>query len=177
MPRRAVNRYEAKSSGDHEHYSESRGRRGAWQDASSSLTRTSRISRKSRFTLGSCASTANEALMRLRKRRPNQFSLDERVEGDETSCPRACDWASPEPRFAQTEMHEIRSEVIDKLEPDFRLFRAARRRKSFRTEEAAKVTRHFGSSGKIPGCCGPGSNFVTNLNRYFRQVAQMNAKA
>src|SRR5260370_21866531 len=28
---------------------------------------------------------------------------------------------SPEQRFAQTEMHEILTEVIDKLEPDFRI--------------------------------------------------------
>jgi len=30
---------------------------------------------------------ANEALMRLRKRRPNQFSLDEPIEGDEDLMP------------------------------------------------------------------------------------------
>src|SRR5438034_8749327 len=61
--------------------------------------------------------------MRLRKRRPNQFSLDEPVEGDDDLMPRELeDWGpSPEQRFAQTEMHEILSEVIDKLEPDFRV--------------------------------------------------------
>src|SRR5277367_5786586 len=52
---------------------------------------------------------ANEALMRLRKRRPNQFSLDEPIEGDEDLMPRELqDWGpGPEQRFAETEMHEI----------------------------------------------------------------------
>src|SRR6266568_8184309 len=77
----------------------------------------------SRFYTWLARIAANEALMRLRKRRPNQFSLDEPIEGAEDLMPREIeDWGpSPEQRFAQTEMHEILSEVIDKLEPDFRV--------------------------------------------------------
>src|SRR5258708_15652266 len=79
--------------------------------------------------------------MRLRTRRPNQFSLDEPVEGEEDLMPREIeDWGpSPEQRFAQTEMHEILSEVIDKLEPDFRVVFVLRDIEELSTEETAKV--------------------------------------
>ncbi len=84
---------------------------------------------------------ANEALMRLRKRRPNQFSLDEPIEGDEELMPRELqDWGpSPEQRFAQTEMHEILSDVIDKLEADFRVVFVLRDIEELSTEETAKA--------------------------------------
>jgi RNA polymerase sigma-70 factor (ECF subfamily) len=95
----------------------------------------------SRFYTWLVRIAANEALMRLRKRRPNQFSLDEPVEGDEDLMPRELqDWGpSPEQRFAQTEMHEILSGVIDKLEPDFRVVFTLRDIEELSTEETAKV--------------------------------------
>src|SRR5205823_12021151 len=95
----------------------------------------------SRFYTWLVRIAANEALMRLRKRRPNQFSLDQPVEGDEDLMPRELeDWGpSPEQRFAQTEMHEILSEVIDKLEPDFRVVFVLRDVEELSTEETAKV--------------------------------------
>jgi RNA polymerase sigma-70 factor (ECF subfamily) len=95
----------------------------------------------SRFYTWLVRIAANEALMRLRKRRPNQFSLDEPIEGDEDLMPRELeDWGpSPEQRFAQTEMHEILSEVIDKLEPDFRVVFVLRDVEELSTEETAKV--------------------------------------
>src|ERR1700686_2565743 len=76
----------------------------------------------SRFYTWLVRIAANEALMRLRKRRPNQFSLDEPIEGDEDLMPRELqDWGpGPEQRFAQTEMREILSGVIEDLEPDYR---------------------------------------------------------
>src|SRR4030088_3044375 len=57
----------------------------------------------SRFYTWLVRIAANEALMRLRKRRPNQFSLDEPIETDEDLMPRELeDWGpSPEQRFAQ----------------------------------------------------------------------------
>src|SRR5260370_14603442 len=84
---------------------------------------------------------ANEALMRLRKRRPNQFSLDEPIQGEEDLMPREIeDWGpSPAQRFSQTEMHEILTEVIDKLEPDFRIVFVLRDVEELSTEEPAKV--------------------------------------
>src|SRR5277367_3502675 len=77
----------------------------------------------SRFYTWLVRIAANEALMRLRKRRPNQFSLDEPIAGDnEELIPRDIeDWGpSPEQKYGQAEMHEILSSVIDELSPDFR---------------------------------------------------------
>jgi RNA polymerase sigma-70 factor (ECF subfamily) len=95
----------------------------------------------SRFYTWLVRIAANEALMRLRKRRPNQFSLDEPIEGDEDLMPRELeDWGpSPEQRFAQTEMREILNEVIDKLEPDFRLVFVLRDIEELSTEETAST--------------------------------------
>jgi RNA polymerase sigma-70 factor (ECF subfamily) len=95
----------------------------------------------SRFYTWLVRIAANEALMRLRKRRPNQFSLDEPIEGDEDLMPRELeDWGpSPEQRFAQTEMREILNETIDKLEPDFRLVFVLRDIEELSTEETAST--------------------------------------
>ena len=95
----------------------------------------------SRFYTWLVRIAANEALMRLRKRRPNQFSLDEPIEGDEDLMPRELeDWGpTPEQRFAQTEMREILNEVIDKLEPDFRLVFVLRDIEELSTEETAST--------------------------------------
>src|SRR6202165_5378748 len=91
----------------------------------------------SRFYTWLVRIAANEALMRLRKRRPNQISIDVPVEGDEDLMPRELeDWGpSPEQRFAQTEMHEILSEAIDDLEPDFRIVFVLRDVEELSTEE------------------------------------------
>jgi RNA polymerase sigma-70 factor (ECF subfamily) len=93
----------------------------------------------SRFYTWLVRIAANEALMRLRKRRPNQFSLDEPIEGDEDLMPRELqDWGpSPEQRFAQTEMHGILSGVIDELEPDYRTVFVLRDIEELSTEETA----------------------------------------
>jgi len=95
----------------------------------------------SRFYTWLVRIAANEALMRLRKRRPNQFSLDEPVEGDEDLMPRELqDWGpSPEQRFAQTEMHEILSGVIDSLEPDYRTVFVLRDIEELSTEDTAST--------------------------------------
>jgi RNA polymerase sigma-70 factor, ECF subfamily len=95
----------------------------------------------SRFYTWLVRIAANEALMRLRKRRPNQVSLDEPFEGEEDLLPREIeDWGpSPEQRFAQTEMREILSEVIDNLEPDFRVVFVLRDIEELSTEETART--------------------------------------
>ena len=124
----------------------------------------------SRFYTWLVRIAANEALMRLRKRRPNQFSLDEPIEGDEDLMPRELeDWGpSPEQRFAQTEMHEILSDVIDKLEPDFRVVFVLRDVEELSTEETAKT---LGIS--IPAVKSrllrARLKLRQKLNRYFRQ--------
>jgi RNA polymerase sigma-70 factor (ECF subfamily) len=93
----------------------------------------------SRFYTWLVRIAANEALMRLRKRRPNQFSLDEPIEGDEDLIPRELqDWGpGPEQRFAQTEMREILSGVIEELEPDYRIVFVLRDIEELSTEETA----------------------------------------
>jgi len=93
----------------------------------------------SRFYTWLVRIAANEALMRLRKRRPNQFSLDEPIEGDDDLIPRELqDWGpGPEQRFAQTEMREILSSVIDELEPDYRIVFVLRDMEELSTEETA----------------------------------------
>lgn len=93
----------------------------------------------SRFYTWLVRIAANEALMRLRKRRPNQFSIDEPLEGDDDLMPREIeDWGpSPEQRFAQTEMHEILSKVIDQLDPEYRTVFVLRDIEELSTEETA----------------------------------------
>src|SRR5260370_1231247 len=124
----------------------------------------------SRFYTWLVRIAANEALMRLRKRRPNQFSLDEPVEGDEDLMPRELeDWGpSPEQRFAQTEMHEILSEVIDKLEPDLRVIFVLRDVEELSTQETAKM---LGIS--VPAVKSrlllSRLKLRVKLNRYFRR--------
>src|SRR5271166_5057585 len=96
----------------------------------------------SRFYTWLVRIAANEALMRLRKRRPNQFSLDEPIEGDnEDLIPQDIqDWGpSPEQRYGQTEMHEILNGAIDELSPDFRTAFVLRDVEQLSTEETAKI--------------------------------------
>lgn len=95
----------------------------------------------SRFYTWLVRITVNEALMRLRKRRPNQVSLDEPVESEEDLMPRELeDWGpSPEQRYAQTELQGILSEVIEKLEPAFRIVFILRDAEELSTEETAAL--------------------------------------
>jgi RNA polymerase sigma-70 factor, ECF subfamily len=95
----------------------------------------------SRFYTWLVRIAANEALMRLRKRRPNQVSLDEPVAGEEDLMPREIeDWGpKPDQRFAQTEMRQILNGVIDKLEPDFRTVFVLRDIEELSTEETANA--------------------------------------
>ncbi len=125
---------------------------------------------ESRFYTWLVRIAANEALMRLRKRRPNQFSLDEPIEGDEDLMPRELqDWGpSPEQRFAQTEMHEILSEVIDKLEPDFRVVFVLRDVEELSTEETAK-TLGISVSAVKSRLLRARLKLRQKLHRYFRQ--------
>ena len=93
----------------------------------------------SRFYTWLVRIAANEALMRLRKRRPNQFSLDEPVQGEEDLMPRELqDWGpGPEQRFAQSEMRDILSGVIEQLEPEYRVVFVLRDVEDLSTEETA----------------------------------------
>src|SRR3982751_1194244 len=65
----------------------------------------------------------NEALMKLRKRRPERFvSLDEDVKTEDDSLPReVADWSpNPEQLYNQEELRDILSRTIQGLPPTFR---------------------------------------------------------
>ena len=96
----------------------------------------------SRFYTWLVRIAVNEALMKLRKRRPNQFSLDEPKEGESDDLmPREiADWGpSPEQRFARTQMNEILTGAIEKLDPDFRIVFVLRDIEELSTEETARL--------------------------------------
>jgi RNA polymerase sigma-70 factor (ECF subfamily) len=100
-----------------------------------------RFQEESRFYTWLVRIAANEALMRLRKRRPNQISLDEPIETDDDFIPQQIeDWGpSPEQRFAQTEMRDILRGVIEELTPDFRIVFVLRDVEGLSTEETAEA--------------------------------------
>src|ERR1700720_3953720 len=95
----------------------------------------------SRFYTWLVRIAANEALMRLRKRRPNQFSLDEPIEGEDDFIPQQIeDWGpNPEQRFAQTEMRDILRGVIEELPPDFRVVFLLRDVEGLSTQDTAEA--------------------------------------
>jgi RNA polymerase sigma-70 factor (ECF subfamily) len=95
----------------------------------------------SRFYTWLVRIAVNEALMKLRKRRPNQVSLDESVETEDDLMPREIeDWGpTPEQRYAQTELHRILSEVISQLDPAFRVVFLLRDVEQISTEATAQL--------------------------------------
>ena len=95
----------------------------------------------SRFYTWLVRIAANESLMRLRKRRPNQFSLDEPVEGDTDLMPRELeDWGpSPEQGYAQAELQGILADFIEKLDPEFRIVLILRDLEELSTQETAEA--------------------------------------
>jgi RNA polymerase sigma-70 factor (ECF subfamily) len=97
----------------------------------------------SRFYTWLVRIAVNEALMKLRKRRPNQVSLDEPLsdsDGDDSYFREIEDWGpSPEKRFAQTELNEILNSVISELDPIFRVAFLLRDVEGLSTEETAQI--------------------------------------
>jgi RNA polymerase sigma-70 factor (ECF subfamily) len=95
----------------------------------------------SRFYTWLVRIAVNEALMKLRKRRPNQVSLDEPLaDSDDPIFREIEDWGpSPEQRFAQTELNEILTQVIGELDPIFRVVFLLRDVEGISTEEAAQI--------------------------------------
>ena len=93
----------------------------------------------SRFYTWLVRIAANEALMRLRKRRPGQVSLDEPVEGDTDLMPRELeDWRpNPEREYAQAELQALMAEVLEKLEPEFRIVLVLRDIEELSSQETA----------------------------------------
>ena len=95
----------------------------------------------SRFYTWLVRIAVNEALMKLRKRRPNVVSLDEPVETEEDLIPHEIqDWdPTPEQRYARTEMNSILNDAIGKLDPIFRTVFLLRDVEQVSTEETAEA--------------------------------------
>jgi RNA polymerase sigma-70 factor (ECF subfamily) len=84
----------------------------------------------------------NEALMKLRRRRPERMvSLDEDVKTEEDSVPReVADWSpNPEQQYNQAELKEILSKTIQGLPPSFRTVFVLRDVEGLSTEETAEA--------------------------------------
>src|SRR5512142_3295959 len=84
----------------------------------------------------------NEALMKLRKRRPERFvSLDEDVKTEEDSMPReVADWSpNPEQQYSQAELRDILGKTIQGLPPSFRTVFVLRDVEGLSTEETAEA--------------------------------------
>src|SRR5215831_16287250 len=84
----------------------------------------------------------NEALMRLRRRRPERMvSLDEDVKTEDDSVPReVADWApNPEQLYNQSELKDILTRTIQGLPPGFRTVFVLRDVEGLSTEETAQA--------------------------------------
>src|ERR1700745_1670845 len=82
----------------------------------------------------------NEALMKLRRRRPERtVSLDEDIKTDEDSLPReVADWSpNPEQQYTQSELRDILTRTIQGLPPGFRTVFVLRDVEGLSTEETA----------------------------------------
>jgi RNA polymerase sigma-70 factor, ECF subfamily len=95
----------------------------------------------SRFYTWLVRIAVNQALMKLRKRRPNVVSLDEEVDTGEDMVPREVeDWGpSPMDRYEQTELSGILGKVIGDLDPPFRIVFQLRDIEELSTEETAEA--------------------------------------
>jgi RNA polymerase sigma-70 factor (ECF subfamily) len=95
----------------------------------------------SRFYTWLVRITVNQALMKLRKRRANHFSLDEPMRGEESEVPREIeDWSpSPEQRFAQAELRDILGSALKELAPAYRIVFWLRDVEEMSTEDTARL--------------------------------------
>ena len=84
----------------------------------------------------------NEALMRLRRRRPERMvSIDEDVKTEQDSMPREiADWSpNPEQQYTQSELKDILGKTIQGLPPSFRTVVVLRDVEGLSTEETASA--------------------------------------
>ncbi len=108
-------------------------------------TNLGRFQGRSRFSTWLTRIAINEALMKLRKRRPGrEVSLDQAIEtNDQSVVPREHEdpGVHPEKRYAQRELQEILSQAIDDLQPRCRAIFVLRELEELSTAEAARTLR------------------------------------
>lgn len=124
----------------------------------------------SRFYTWLVRIAVNQALMKLRKRRPNQVSLDEEIETGEDSFFRDVeDWGpSPAERYEQTQLHDILNEAISELDPSFRIVFQLRDIEEMSTEETAEVL-HLSVPAVKSRLLRARLKLRQKLNRFFRR--------
>jgi RNA polymerase sigma-70 factor (ECF subfamily) len=95
----------------------------------------------SRFYTWLVRIAVNEALMKLRRRRPNETSLDDSIQTDEDVLPREIeDWGpKPDQRFEQAELQQILARSIAQLDPPYRIVFQLRDIEELSTEETARL--------------------------------------
>jgi RNA polymerase sigma-70 factor (ECF subfamily) len=105
---------------------------------------------ESRFYTWLVRITINEALMKLRKRRPGQVSLDDPIATEGGYVPREIeDWEpTPEERYSQNELANILSGAISELHPRLRVVLQLRDVESLSTQETASLLRISASAVK-----------------------------
>lgn len=124
----------------------------------------------SRFYTWLVRIAVNQALMKLRKRRPNQVSLDEEIEtGDDSFFRDVEDWGpSPAERYEQTQLHDILNSAISELDPNFRIVFQLRDIEEMSTEETADVL-HLSVPAVKSRLLRARLKLRQKLNRYFRR--------
>jgi RNA polymerase sigma-70 factor (ECF subfamily) len=125
----------------------------------------------SRFYTWLVRIAVNEALMKLRKRRPNQVSLDEPItdDGEDSLFREIEDWGpSPETRFAQNELNEILNSVISELDPIFRVVFLLRDVEGLSTEDTAQILGISAAAVKSR-LLRARLKLRQKLNKYFRR--------
>ena len=95
----------------------------------------------SRFYTWLVRIAVNEGLMKLRKRRPGQISIDEKIETEDDLIVRELeDWGpSPEQHYEQSELQRILQVVISDIDPSFGIVFALRDIEDLSTEETAEI--------------------------------------
>jgi RNA polymerase sigma-70 factor (ECF subfamily) len=95
----------------------------------------------SRFYTWLVRIAVNEGLMKLRKRRPGQVSIDEQLETEDDLFVRELeDWGpSPEQQYAQSQLREILDAVIGSLDEEYRIVFHLRDVEQLSTEETAAL--------------------------------------
>lgn len=102
----------------------------------------SQFQEQSKFYTWLVRIAVNEALMKLRRRRPERtVSLDEDVKTEDDSIPReVADWSpNPEQQYKQAELKQILTKTINGLPPSFRTVFVLRDVEGLSTEETAEA--------------------------------------